>query len=85
MNSPDLMILLAHGGLGTGIAIGLSSGLVTGLLFGAAAGAAFASKKIGRQLTATIESGEISVVDKNAHQLTSESICALLNERFNKV
>ena len=69
---------------GTGIAVGISTGLVTGILFGAAAGATYASKKIGRQLTAAIGSGDLSVVNKDDQAMNAESIFAVLNENFDK-
>lgn len=66
---------------GTGIGVGISTGLVTGLLFGAAAGAASVSKQICRKLTASIETGDISVVDKNGQSMTAESITQLLTKK----
>ena len=69
---------------GTGIGVGISTGLVTGLLFGAAAGAASVSKKIRQKLTASIEAGDISVVDKNGQPMTAESIADFLNDKSNK-
>ena len=84
MDTPQFLVLLADAGMGVGIAVGISSGLVTGMLFGLAGGASFASKKIGRQLTAAIESGDISVVGKDNKSMTADSIVELLNEKFDK-
>lgn len=84
MDASHLLILLADASFGVGVGVGIGTGIVTGILFGAAGGAAFANKKIGRQLTAAIESDEISVVGKDGKPMTSDSIFGLLNENFDK-
>ncbi|MEQ9408504.1 MAG: hypothetical protein RIK87_12290 [Fuerstiella sp.] len=83
MIASQLPFLLAAG-FGTGVGVGISTGLVTGLLFGAAAGASFATKKIGRQLTAAIGSGDISVVDTDDQPMNVESVIRVLNDKFDK-
>ena len=83
MIASQLPFVLAAG-FGTGVGVGISTGLVTGLLFGAAAGASFASKKMRRQLTAAIESGSVSVVDRDGKPISGDSVAELLNEKFNK-
>lgn len=84
MDAPQLLILLADAGFGTGVGVGISTGLVTGMLFGLAGGASFASKRFGRQLTAAIESGDISAVGKDNKSMTADSIVELFNEKFDK-
>jgi len=83
MIASQLPCILAAG-FGTGVGVGISTGLVTGLLFGAAAGAASVNKKIRQKLTASIETGKISVVDENGKSLSADSIAELLNEKSDK-
>lgn len=83
MYAPQISLILAAG-FGTGIGVGISTGLVTGLLFGAAAGAASVSKKYRQNLTNSIETGDISVADKDGQPMTAESITELLNKTQGK-
>ena len=83
MDPLQLATLLAQGsfggGFGAGIGAGFGGGFAAGMvIFGGAAG------KFQRQLTAAIEGGEISIVDKNGESVTVESLLKLLQEQFKK-
>ena len=84
MDISQHLILLAETSFGTGVAVGISAGLVTGILFGAAAGAASVGKKVRQKLTAAIESGDISAVDRDGKPMTASAISEWLNEKSEK-
>ena len=62
--------------MGAGVGSGLALGIV---LFGGSGGAA--REDVKRRLTAAIETGELSVVDKNGATMTADSIFELLQEK----
>jgi len=79
----QLATLLAQGSFGGGFGAGFGGGLAAGIgagmvIFGGA------ENKFQRQLTAAIEAGEISIVDKNGESVTVESLLKLLQEQFKK-
>lgn len=72
---PDL---IAQGSFGGGFGAGIGAGIAIGV----GAGSGNAKKKLERQLTAAMEAGEISVVDKAGQSMTAASILRLLQEHF---
>ena len=74
--------LLAQGSFGGGFGAGIGAGIAIGVGAGSGAGSGNAKKKLERQLTAAMEAGEISVVNKDGQSMTAESILRLLQEQF---
>ena len=74
--------LIAQGSFGGGFGAGIGAGISIGIGAGSGAGSGGAKKKLERQLTAAMEAGEISVVDKDGQSMTAESILRLLQEKF---
>ena len=72
--------LMAQGSFGAGFGAGIGAGIAVGV----GAGSETAKKKFGRQLTAAIEAGEISVVNKDGEPMTAESILRLIQEQFKR-
>ena len=63
---------------------GFGVGLCAGMGAGNGSGPRFAHKKIKRQLNATIESGELPVLNKNGESMSAETIIDLLQDKFLK-
>lgn len=59
--------------MGVGIAVGI-------VLFGGSGSAA--KKDVKRRLTAAIETGELSVIDKNGATMTPDSVFEVLEREF---
>ena len=84
MDILQIGVILAQQSFGSGIAVGFGSGLATGIGVGMGSGQISVRKKIERQLRAAVESGEISIVDKEGQPITPESLLVLLKEKFEK-
>ena len=85
MNAMQFADLLAQGSFGGGFGAGMGAGFGAGIgvgigLFGG--GAARAKKDVKRRLTAAIETGELSVVDKNGATMTADSVFEVLEREF---
>ena len=63
--------------MGAGVGAGIAVGIV---LFGGSGGAA--REDVKRRLTAAIETGELSVVDKNGATMTADSVFEVLEREF---
>ncbi len=69
------------GGFGAGMGAGVGAGIAVGMvLFGGSGGAA--KKDVKRRLTAAIETGELSVVDKNGATMTADTVFEVLEKEF---
>lgn len=88
MDALHLATLIAQGDFGSGFGAGMGAGMGTGVCIGMGAFSGMwtnaARKKLQRQITAAIEAGEISIVDRNGESVTAESLLKLLQERFKK-
>ncbi|MEM8671370.1 MAG: hypothetical protein AAGG48_27870 [Planctomycetota bacterium] len=74
MNFLHCVSLLAEANFGAGFGAGIGAGMAIGIGAGTGAGTGGARKKMERQLTTAIESGEIAVFDKDGQALTVESV-----------
>ena len=63
---------------------GFGVGLCAGMGAGNGSDPRSAHKKIKRQLNATIESGELPVLNKNGESMSAETIIDLLQDKFLK-
>ena len=63
---------------------GFGVGLCADMGAGNGSGPRSAHKKIKRQLNATIESGELPVLNKNGESMSAETIIDLLQDKFLK-
>ena len=87
MNAMQFADLLAQGSFGGGFGAGMGAGFGAGIgvgivLFGGGGGAARAKKDVKRRLTAAIETGELSIVDKNGATMTADSVFEVLEKEF---
>ena len=80
MNILNTAALLAQGSFGGGFGGGFGAGIGVGIVLFAGSGSA-AKEDVKRRLTAAIETGELSVVDKNGATMTADSIFELLQEK----
>lgn len=74
--------LLAQGSFGGGFGAGFGAGFAVGIGAGSGGGAASAKKNFTRRLTAAIEAGELSVVDKNGATMTADSVFEMLEKQL---
>ncbi len=82
MNELQMAVtILAQEGGGGGFGAGMGAGIGVGIAIGAGAFSGsgyFKKKKFQNQLAAAIETGEISILDKNGKSITSETLFNLL-------
>ena len=66
------------GGFGAGMGAGIGAGIAIGMGASFGGSGRLKKKKLQNQLAAAIETGEISILDKNGKSVTAEALFKLL-------